>query len=185
MKTVTASKKEIVRKAQEYIDSFPDGITVAIAYNEDTALLNFKGKKTIEVMDCSGLLSDRFHYDVSVNQYDGEDIDLAVLGLGYKAQIGFNEVGTPYDSTKHNQKLTDNTKEEYSVFGPVPDMGVTLGIGDLVKAKNIMVLALGTKRAEAVYNMLYARDDSIVPAAFLQLPRNVIVFADEDAGSKL
>lgn len=185
MKTIVGPYDEILRKAQDYIDSFPTGSTVAIAYNEDTAKLHFDGMKTVQIMECGNLISDKFNFDVTVEQYNEEVIDLAVVGLGYKAQIGFNEIATPYSSVRHSQKLTESTKEDYSVFGSVPDVGITLGISDIVKAKNIMVFVLGNKRSEAVYNMLYARDDSTVPAAFLQLPLNVIVFADEEAGSKL
>ena len=46
-------------------------------------------------------------------------------------------------------------------------------------------MAFGEEKADAVFKMLYARDDSLVPAAFLQIPANVTVFADKAAASKL
>ena len=52
-------------------------------------------------------------------------------------------------------------------------------------AKKILVLALGEEKSQAVFDMLYARDDSVVPAAFLQLPFDVTVLADAEAGIKL
>ena len=53
------------------------------------------------------------------------------------------------------------------------------------QAKEILVLAVGEEKAKAVFDMLYARDDSVIPAAFLQIPANVTVYADSAAGSKL
>ena len=116
-------------------------------------------------------------------------LDLAVLGIGSNAHIGFNEPATQYDTRCRVQKLTDKTREQYSwLFGApeaVPEKACTLGIHTLVEAKKILVLALGEEKAQAVFDMLYARDDSIVPAAFLQLPFDVTVLADTEAGIKL
>lgn len=127
------------------------------------------------------------HYDELLNAAGG--IDLAVLGLGDNAHIGFNEPATPFDSLSHRQKLTDATKRQYAeLFGSedaVPGYGFTMGIHTLVTARSIMVLAFGEEKAEAVFKMLYARNDSAVPAAFLQIPLNVTVYVDEAAAKKL
>ena len=116
-------------------------------------------------------------------------LDLAVLGLGNNAHIGFNEPATQYDTRCRIQKLTAKTREQYSwLFGTaeaVPEKACTLGIHTLAEAKTIVVLALGEEKAQAVFDMLYARNDSVVPAAFLQLPFDVTVFADTEAGEKL
>ena len=116
-------------------------------------------------------------------------LDLAVLGLGNNAHIGFNEPATQYDTRCRIQKLTPKTRQQYSwLFGSaeaVPEKACTLGIHTLVEAKKILVLALGEEKAQATFDMLYARDDSIIPAAFLQLPFDVTVFADTEAGAKL
>ena len=116
-------------------------------------------------------------------------LDLAVLGLGRNAHIGFNEPATQYDTRCRIQKLTAKTREQYSwLFGAaeaVPEKACTLGIHTLVEAKKILVLALGEEKSQAVFDMLYARDDSVVPAAFLQMPFDVTVLADTEAGIKL
>ena len=116
-------------------------------------------------------------------------LDLAVLGLGNNAHIGFNEPATQYDTRCRIQKLTAKTREQYGwLFGlaeAVPEKACTLGIHTLVEAKKILVLALGKEKAQATFDMLYARDDSIIPAAFLQLPFDVTVYADTEAGKKL
>ena len=116
-------------------------------------------------------------------------LDLAVLGIGDNAHIGFNEPATQYDTRCRVQKLTDKTRAQYSwLFGSAeeaPEKACTMGIHTLIEAKKIIVLALGEEKAQATFDMLYARDDSVIPAAFLQLPFDVTVYADSEAGKKL
>ena len=116
-------------------------------------------------------------------------LDLAVLGLGDNAHIGFNEPATQYDTRCRVQKLTVRTREQYSWLfgsaGEAPEKACTMGIRTLVEAKKIIVLTLGEEKAKATFDMLYARDDGVVPAAFLQLPFDVTVYADTEAGAKL
>ena len=115
-------------------------------------------------------------------------IDLAVLGLGENARVGFNEPATPFDSHTHVQKLTDRTRRELApLFGgedKTPQRGVTMGFRELCAAREILVIALGEEKSKALYHMLYGRDDSVYPAAFLQLPPNVTVYADEAAAAQ-
>lgn len=116
-------------------------------------------------------------------------IDLAVLGLGRKGQIAYNEPTSQFSSPSRRQKLSPATcRTLIELYGGelnVPAYAYTLGIKTIVSAKNIVVMAFGAKKADAVYKMLYARDDSLVPAAFLQVPAEVTVFADEEAAKKL
>ena len=130
--------------------------------------------------DCEG-------YESALREAGGAA--LALLGLGYNARVAFNEPATPFAGACHVQKLTDKTRAEFAaLFGAaeeVPEKGVTLGFRALCAARDIVVIALGGERSEAVFQTLYARDDSVVPAAFLQLPLNVEVYVDEAAGAKL
>ena len=116
-------------------------------------------------------------------------LDLAVLGIGVNASIGFNEPATQFDTRCHRQKLTEKTRKQFEWrFGSeedVPAYGLTMGIRTLTEAGQIIVIALGEEKKQAVFDMLYARDDSVIPAAFLQIPANVSVYADEAAGAKL
>ena len=95
----------------------------------------------------------------------------------------------PYDSLTHRQKLTDKTRRQLAAsFGSeedAPRYAWTMGIKTLVSAGKILVLAYGEEKTEAVFQMLYARDDSVIPAAFLQLPPEVLVFVDPEAAKKL
>ena len=112
-------------------------------------------------------------------------LDLAVLGLGVNAHIGYNEPGTQFSTGCRVQKLTGKTKQQLAWLFPdgasVPEKAVTMGIRTLTQAKEILVLAVGEEKAKAVFDMLYARDDSVIPAAFLQIPANVTVCADPAA----
>ncbi len=126
-------------------------------------------------------------YDAAIEAAGG--LTLSVLGLGERGRVGFNEPGTPFDSSTHRQKLTKATKRELSaLFGSeeqTPDFGYTVGIHTLLRARRTLVLALGGQRADPVFRMLYARTDSFVPAAFLQLSPEVEIFLDPAAASKL
>ena len=115
-------------------------------------------------------------------------LDFAVLGIGNNAHIGLNEPATQWDTRCRIQKLTEKTRRQYAWMfpeGSVPEKAVTMGIRTLTSARNILVLALGEEKAPATFSMLYARDDSVIPAAFLQLPRNVTVYADPAAAKSL
>ena len=126
-------------------------------------------------------------YDTMIAERNG--LDLIVLGLGDNAHIGYNEPAVPFNSVSHRQKLTDATRRQNAErFGGqemVPEFALTMGIKTIVTARDILVLAFGEEKAEAVHKMLYARDDSAVPAAFLQIPANVTVYVDESAAAKL
>ena len=116
-------------------------------------------------------------------------LDLAVLGLGDNAHFGYNEPATPYDSRTHRQKLTDATRrqlaERFGTEAAVPAYAWTMGVKTVLEARQILVLAFGEEKAKPAFQMLYARDDSYVPAAFLQLPLNVTVYLDPAAAAKI
>lgn len=116
-------------------------------------------------------------------------LDLAVLGIGVNAHIGLNEPGTQFQTCCRVQKLTNSTKNQYTwLFGgpeKVPEKACTMGIQTLLGARKILLASLGAEKAKATFDMLYARNDSVVPAAFLQLHRDVTVYADPEAGEQL
>lgn len=142
----------------------------------------------LDVNNCVFLTGDNYtEFDDMISAAGG--LDLAVLGLGMNAHIGYNEPATPYSSLTHMQKLTAPTRRQLAeAFGAeenVPERAYTMGIKTLVMARQIMVIALGAEKAEPVFNMLYGRDDSVVPAAFLQVPSEVNVYLDPAAAEKL
>ena len=122
-------------------------------------------------------------YDKMILTAGGTDV--AVVSIGQNGRFAFNEPGTQYDTLSHVQKLTRPTLRELGLDEKATVYAATVGVKTVVSADDILVAAFGEEYAKAVFNMLYARDDSIIPAAFLQLPRNVTVYADDSAASKL
>ncbi len=116
-------------------------------------------------------------------------LDLAVLGIGANCHIGYNEPGTLFDSRTHVQKLTDRTKKQLLKRGfseaDVPEAAVTMGIKTLTDSRKILLLAFGEEKAAAVFQMLYAKTTSYIPAAYLQIPLEVTVLLDGAAAEKL
>ena len=126
-------------------------------------------------------------YDRLIETLGG--IDLAILGIGEDCHIGYNEPGTLFEARTHVQKLTDRTKRQLLKRGftdeDMPEKAVTMGIHDLTRAREILLLAFGGDKAAAVYQMLYAKTTPYIPAAYLQIPLEVTVLLDEEAASKL
>ncbi len=127
------------------------------------------------------------NYDALLAELGG--LDLAVIGLGHNGHFGYNEPGTQYNTLTRVQRLAPATRRQLAEsFGGeenVPEYAVTMGVKTVLSARDITVLATGRDKAGAVFQMLYARDDSVIPAAFLQIPLNVTVLADEDAAAML
>jgi glucosamine-6-phosphate deaminase len=116
-------------------------------------------------------------------------LDLAVLGIGENCHIGYNEPGTLFDSRTHVQKLTERTRKQLLKRGfseaDVPETAVTMGIKTLTDSRKILLLAFGEEKAAAVFQMLYAKTTSYIPAAYLQIPLQVTVLLDGAAAEKL
>ena len=116
-------------------------------------------------------------------------IDLQLLGLGRNGHVGFNEPGTDPASTTHKVSLTASTIEANARFfaneDEVPRYAYSMGIGSILTAKEILIVAYGEAKADAVAAMLQGPVTADVPASFLQTHPNVHVILDEAAASKL
>lgn len=116
-------------------------------------------------------------------------VDLQILGMGPNGHIGFNEPGTSFDSVTHVAQLTPSTREANKRFfdkeEEVPTKAITMGISSIMSAKEIMMLAFGEGKAEAVRNMIEAPVTVDCPASVLQNHSNAIIILDEAAASKL
>ncbi len=146
------------------------------------------GETDLRPENCFFLSADTWEdYEEQIARAGG--LDLAVLGLGDNGHFGYNEPATPYASRTRRQKLTDATRRQLAaVFGgesAAPAYAWTMGVKTLTEAREILVLAFGEEKAKPAFQMLYARDDSYVPAAFLQLPPNVTVCLDPAAAAKI
>ncbi|WP_203639824.1 glucosamine-6-phosphate deaminase [Levilactobacillus wangkuiensis] len=116
-------------------------------------------------------------------------IDLQLLGLGKNGHIGFNEPGTDPDSTTYKVTLTDSTIDANARFfdnaDEVPRYAYSMGIGSILKAKQILIVAYGEGKAAAVAAMIQGPVTPDVPASYLQTHPNVTVILDEAAASQL
>ena len=115
--------------------------------------------------------------------------DIQLLGLGSNGHIAFNEPNTPFGSETHVVDLTENTIKDNARLFPdiseVPKKAFTMGIKQIMQAKQILLLASGKNKAEAVYNTMHGKVTEEVPASVLQLHPNCILIADKEAASKL
>lgn len=111
-------------------------------------------------------------------------IDLQVLGIGRNGHIGFNEPGDFLYPCTHKTSLTESTIEANSRFfdtkDDVPRFSLTMGIGTILKAKKIIVLASGKDKKDAVQKMLSNTIDTKCPATLLSLHSDVTVIVTED-----
>ncbi len=126
-------------------------------------------------------------YDAHISEHGG--IDFVLLGMTQRGTVGFNEPATPYDTHTHIAKLTDTTRHMYEglfeSFGAVPETGVTMGLKTLCDAKTAVVAAFGGENADIVHKLVYGKTTTYVPAAMLQMHRNMILCLDSEAAAKL
>jgi glucosamine-6-phosphate deaminase len=126
-------------------------------------------------------------YEQKISGFGG--IDLQLLGIGRTGHIGFNEPGSAPNSGTRLVTLDDLTRRDASRdFGGVanvPTKAITMGIGTIFKAKEIILMAWNEKKAEIVKKAVEGELSSDVPATFLQLSPNVEFILDQDAASAL
>ncbi len=116
-------------------------------------------------------------------------IDLQILGLGRDGHIGFNEPGSSLGSRTRLKSLTEQTIEDNkSVFSKVdspPRHVITMGVQTIMEAQEILLLAFGKMKAQAVKDFIEGPITSMVPASILQMHPKVQVFLDAEASSLL
>jgi glucosamine-6-phosphate deaminase len=116
-------------------------------------------------------------------------IDIQLLGLGQNGHIAFNEPGTAFDSITHEVQLTENTIQANSRFfsniDDVPKSAICMGIANIMSAKEIVIMAFGENKADAVQKMIEGPVTEKVPASILQNHPNVTLIIDQSAASKL
>ena len=116
-------------------------------------------------------------------------IHLQILGIGRNGHIGFNEPNDYLSAGTHVVSLTEETIDANSRFfnskDEVPRQAVTMGMGTILKAKKILLMANGKTKAEAIKGTLSGKITTKIPASFLQLHKDLTVIIDEEATSLL
>lgn len=126
-------------------------------------------------------------YSQKIADYGG--IDLQLLGVGGNGHIGFNEPGTSFESRTHVVELSDQTRIDNSRFfdsmDEVPSRAITMGMKDIMEAKQILFIATGPNKAQVVAD-LYASDyDEQMPASMLKKHPDTLFIIDEKAAAQL
>lgn len=115
--------------------------------------------------------------------------DLQFLGLGHNGHIGFNEPAEDFPKFTHCVDLTESTIQANARFfdkpEDVPTQAYTMGIGTIMRAKRILLIASGKDKAAIVKEALFGPVRPQVPASILQLHPDVTVVLDEEAASYL
>ena len=121
-------------------------------------------------------------YERKIKEYGGIDIQLG--GIGENGHLAFNEPGTSFDEVTHLQALTQNTIEVNSRFfenkNEVPTHALTIGLKTIFDAKRVLIMATGSKKANAVYYSVYTPISVDCPASVLQKHNNAKIICDED-----
>lgn len=131
--------------------------------------------------------ADARHYDEMIEAEGG--IDVQVLGIGNNGHIGFNEPSNVFYKGTHVVDLTDSTIDANKRFfehrEDVPKQAITLGMGGIMHARKVIMLAFGAGKAEAVRAMVNGEIDPKCPASILQLHDDVIVLLDKESAALL
>jgi glucosamine-6-phosphate deaminase len=120
---------------------------------------------------------------------DAGGIDLQLLGIGRNGHIGFNEPTSSLASRTRLKVLSRETLDDNAkFFGPdeeSPRCAITMGIGTILEARRILLLATGEAKAEAVAKSIEGPITCAVSASALQLHPDVTFLLDEPAASRL
>lgn len=124
------------------------------------------------------------NYDKAIGK-----IDLMIIGFGEQGQIGCNEPGSYAKSHTRLVELTHNTRKAQSsqFFGleNTPKMAITMGIGTIMRAERIILMAWGEDKASAVHQIVEGDITDRVPASHLQEHPNIELVIDENAAEQL
>lgn len=123
-------------------------------------------------------------YEKAIREAGG--IDLQILGIGRTGHIGFNEPTSSLASRTRLKTLSDETiADNKKIDGDIPTVAITMGIGTILEAQHLMLLAYGSAKAEAVVKAIEGPLTASVSASSLQMHRNVTVLLDEEAAANL
>jgi glucosamine-6-phosphate deaminase len=127
-------------------------------------------------------------YETAIEAAGG--IDLLLAGIGRNGHIGFNEPADTLDARTHRMRLAESTRRNNAaLFGgdlsQVPLEGLSMGIGTILKAGTIVLVATGAHKAACVERAVRGPVTTQLPASLLQLHRHVELYLDTTAAARL
>jgi glucosamine-6-phosphate deaminase len=153
-----------------------------------------------ELTDDLGLPADRVHspdptdlptagaaYEAQLAEAGG--VDLQVLGIGSDGHLAFNEPGSSLSSTTRIKTLTEQTRRDNARFfgslDQVPHHVLTQGLGTILRARRLLLIAIGAGKAAAVAAAVEGPLSASCPASVLQLHPHATVLLDAEAAAQL
>ncbi|USB32465.1 glucosamine-6-phosphate deaminase [Paenibacillus sp. YPG26] len=116
-------------------------------------------------------------------------IDLQLLGIGHNGHIGFNEPADELQAHTHVVELKKDTRAANARFfnsvDEVPTHAMTMGIGSILKSRQILLMAKGASKADILKRALTGPLTTQCPASLLQTHPNVVILVDQAAGGRL
>ncbi|HOX54926.1 MAG: glucosamine-6-phosphate deaminase [Candidatus Omnitrophica bacterium] len=126
-------------------------------------------------------------YENNIKSLGG--IDIQLLGIGRDGHIAFNEPGSPFDSRTRVVDLSQETVEDNARFfekaEDVPRQAITMGVGTILEAKKILLIANGAKKADICAQFIEGKPTEEISASALQRHKDVTIILDQEAASKL
>ena len=126
-------------------------------------------------------------YEKRIKEAGG--IDLQILGIGNNGHVGFNEPGSSIHSKTRLITLDNSTRianaYEFANISEVPRLAITVGIGEIMKAKRIILMAWGSGKAQIIKKAVEGEVTEHVPASLLQNHDDITFVIDESAASEL
>jgi len=133
--------------------------------------------------NCADPAEECAYYDRAIEEAGG--IDLQLLGIGVNGHIAFNEPEEELTAATHLTSLTESTIEANSRFfasaDDVPRHALTMGIGSILRARKIVILASGANKHDAVQKLLSGKISTMCPASVLNLHADTILICDKAA----
>ena len=137
--------------------------------------------------DVPTLMAAAAAYEARIRELGG--VDVQVLGIGANGHLGFNEPGSALTSRTRVKRLSDRTRRDNARFfrgiDDVPTHCVTQGLGTILEARRLVLVATGDAKADAVAAALEGPLTASVPASVLQWHPDTVVCLDEAAAAAL
>lgn len=126
-------------------------------------------------------------YEATIRELGG--VDIQILGIGANGHIGFNEPTSSFASRTRIKTLAPQTREDNARFfsqpDEVPTHCLTQGLGTIMDARELVLVAQGEAKAEAIAGMVEGPVSSMCPGSILQFHEHAYVVIDEAAASRL
>ncbi len=196
--------KELIRRCKAGVISFADVITFNLDEYCDLPRADKNSYYTFMQENLFGHIDikpENVHiedgnaadFEAECKAYDAQIaaagyIDLQLLGIGTNGHIGFNEPGDAFTDGTFRIRLSESTikaNSRYFTDSKMPEYALTMGVGSIMKAKKILLIATGSAKADAIYNTVNGPVSPHCPASVLQTHPDAILLLDEAAAARL